>query len=127
MSFNYGAAIVYFAINNNVTWDDQFQFGHSSDTSWNLNNKSFIMDIKAMDIDATPLLSLSSTLGHFVVDDPIARVMHMNVDDHTIRAALPAGATYQYDLIMIDPAFNNSRDALMSGTIQVRQGVTIED
>ena len=127
MSFSYAAPIVYLAIQNNVTWHDQFQIGDPSDTTWDLNNKFFIMDIKKNDIDTTPLLTISSMNQQIIVDDPVARVFHFYVDDHIIRANLPAGGAYQYDLIMIDPAYQMSRDAIMSGVLEVRQGVTIED
>ena len=127
MSFSYAAPIVYLAIQNNVTWHDQFQIGEVTDTSWDLNNKFFIMDIKTNDTDGTPLLSISSMNQQIIVDDAIARVFHFNVDDHTIRASLSAGSTYVYDLIMVDSVNNMARDAIMSGTLEVRQGVTIED
>jgi hypothetical protein len=118
---------------NNVWWTDAFQFGEQDDTTWSFAGKSFILDVKMTTTDALPLLSLTSVAGFIVVDDPVLRILHMEVDDHTIRNSLPVNelATpeldpYVYDLIMVDDV-SGERMMLMYGQLQVYQGVTIED
>lgn len=128
-------ATVDILISNNATWADVFQFGCVAvndeccladvDTSWNFNNKTFLLDIKAAATDATPLLAMSSTNGMLVVTDAFSRILAMNVTDAVIRTDLPP-ATYVYDLIMVDNT-DASRVRLMKGTLVVEQGVTIED
>jgi hypothetical protein len=124
-------ARVNFAIANNVWWDDALQFGVAGDTSWSFTGKSFLLDIKRTRSDASPLLSVNSTGGKIVVDDVALRILHFLVDDHTIRASLPVtecptGLPYVYDLVMVDTG-TGQRDLLMHGTIEVKQGVTVED
>ena len=118
---------------NNVWWTDAFQYGEQDDTTWSFAGKSFILDVKMTTTDASPLLSLTSTAGLIVVDDPVLRILHMEVDDHTIRNALPVNELanpeldpYVYDLIMVDDT-TGERMMLMYGQLEVYQGVTIED
>ena len=127
MSFNPLATTqVNFLLANNVTWDDQLQFGYSDDMTWSFAGASFLLSVNtAPDVPvppgAPPLLSLSSAGGTIIVVDPIMRILAMNVPDTTIQQSLPVGC-YVYDLIMVNPS--GSRDALCWGTIQVVQGVT---
>lgn len=118
---------------NNVWWTDAFQFGESDDATWSFAGKTFILDIKMTTTDALPLLSLTTADGFIVVDDPVLRILHMEVDDHTIRNALPVNELaspeldpYVYDLIMVDGT-SGERMMLMYGQLEVFQGVTIED
>ncbi len=121
------AARVDMVISNNATWEDAFQFGTVGDTSWDFNNKSFAMDVKGTRDDPTALLSLNDAAETIVVDDPVGRVLHLNVDDSSILSALAITENcepYVYDLIMIDNS-DNSRTVLMSGKVSVEQGVTV--
>lgn len=129
-------AVIKFVIPNNVWWVDALQFGEQGDTSWSFTGKTFLCDIKVNNTDASPLIALTSAGGSptIVVDDAVNRILHFNVTDTAIRAALPVtncNATppvlpYYLDLIMVDNS-TNERDMLFTGTIEVRQGVTIED
>jgi len=118
---------------NNVWWMDAFQYGQPNDLTWDFNAKTFLLDIKLDPTATTPLLALSSLNGDIVVDDPILRILHMNVDDHIIRTGLPVNELqvpeldpYAYDLVMVDDV-TGERMLLMFGWIEVCQGVTIED
>lgn len=119
------AALVDISIQDNATFTDAFQFGDAGDTSWSFTGMSFIMDVKASRDDASPLLSISSALGSIVVDDVVQRVLHFNVPDTAIQAALPV-AVYVYDLIMFDGSSPPIRTPLMQGHLIVRKGVTEE-
>lgn len=119
-----GLTKVDIVIQNNVYWDDAFQYGMPEDQTWNFNGMSFLLDIKQHEDDVNPLLSLNSTGGTIVVADPINRILNMYVTDLTIRAALPLGQ-YVYDLIMVNNS-TGERDALMYGELFVVQGVTLE-
>lgn len=134
-----GVSRVDIEISNNVWWDDPFQFGQPTDTSWSFTGCSFLLDVKIKSSDAVALLSLTSVGGTIVVDDAVARILHINATDHVIRAALPPMTDpvtftaegpevghYVYDLIMVTNA-TGERDMLMTGTLKVAQGVTIED
>jgi hypothetical protein len=117
------AARVDMVILNNATWIDAFQFGTVGDTSWNFNGQSFRMDIKGNNDQVTFLLSLTSGAGTIVVDDPIARILHLNVQDTVVAAALLPGE-YQYDFVMIDGSVPPVRVPLMQGEVKVKQGIT---
>ena len=119
-----GLTKVDIVIQNNVYWDDAFQYGMPEDQTWNFNGMSFLLDIKQHEDAVNPLLSLNSTGGTIVVADPINRILNMYVTDLTIRAALPLGQ-YVYDLIMVNNS-TGERDALMYGELFVVQGVTLE-
>lgn len=117
---------VDFRIANNVTWDDQLQFGYPDDQTWSFVGASFLLAINTMpDVPVPPgtppLFTLSSTGGTITVVDPVLRILAMNVPDTTIQQYLPVG-WYVYDLIMISAS--GVRDALCAGKIQVVQGVT---
>lgn len=117
------AAKVDMVINNNATWIDAFIFGTAGDTTWNFNGQNFRMDIKGNKDQTTFLLSLLSSNGTIVVDDPIQRVLHLNVTDTVVAAAMVPGE-YQYDFIMFDNSVPPVRVPLMQGEVKVRQGIT---
>lgn len=129
-----GVSQVDIAIPDNVWWVDAFQFGASDDTSWSFTGKHFLCDIKVKASDTSPLLSLTSVGMQIVVDDAALRILHFNVTDIAIRAALPPTnacasppvCPYHYDLIMVDNS-SGERDMLMYGSLVVGQGVTVED
>lgn len=121
------AARVDMVISNNATWEDAFKFGVDGDTSWSFTGQSFVMDVKGTRDDPTALLSLSSGDNTIVVDDPVNRVLHFNVDDSLIAPALAVTVDcepYVYDLVMVDGS-DNSRVVLMSGKVYVEQGITL--
>jgi hypothetical protein len=111
------------AIDNNGTWQNAYQFGKPDDFTWTLNGMSFAMDVQRTYYDTTPLLSLRSSAGKIVVDDPAQRVIHLNVPPDEVQAALRPGV-YVYDLVMYDGSSPPIRTPLMHGTVMVSQGVT---
>lgn len=122
------AAVVTIPIKNNVWFLNAFRFGKLGDTSWSFTGKHFLCDLKqdpeqlAADLS---LSSLSPSPAGLIVLDEVNRILQFNVNDHLIRQKLQPGP-YQYDLIMVDNV-TGERDTLMSGTITVFQGVTLED
>ena len=110
-------------IDNNVWWDDAFQFGDPLDFTWTLSGLNFFLNINLTPTDPTPQLALTSAAGQIVVQDPIGRVLSMLVPDTTIRAHLPPGR-YVYDLIMVNQ-ITGQTDGLMYGDLHVKQGITI--
>ena len=116
-------ALVDIEIQNNGTWQDAFQFGDVNDTSWSFTGQNFRMDIKGNRDQTVALLTLTSSGGTIVVDDPDQRILHVNVPDTTITTDLPVGE-YIYDLIMFDGATPPIRIPLMAGTLIVHQGIT---
>jgi hypothetical protein len=117
------AALVDVTVANNATWNDAWQFGNVGDTSWDLTGQAFKLEVKASRNDLTPLATFTSSGGTIVVDDIVQRVIHMNVPDATIQADLPVGC-YVYDLIMFDGSTPSIRVQLMTGHLEVKQGVT---
>lgn len=105
---------------DNATLQDAFQFDDATDTSWNFSNKTFRMDIKANNEATTFLLSLTSP-AQIVVDDVTLRILHFNVAEAVLTAAMPPGE-YVYDLIMTDAA--TVRTPLMHGEFILTHGVT---
>lgn len=108
---------------NNVTLEDAFKFGTDGDTTWSFTNQNFRMDIKGSAYDDTALLSLTSGVDEIVVDNAITRVLHLNLDEATLQAALVPGC-YVYDLVMYDNSTPAVRVVLMHGKFIVTQGVT---
>lgn len=108
---------------NNVTWEDAFIFGTAGDTSWSFTGQNFRLDVKGDRDDAVPLLTLSTANGEIVVDDVVQRILHLQVPDATLRAALVPGC-YVYDLIMYDNSTPAVRVALLHGHLRITQGVT---
>src|SRR5438445_709495 len=106
------AACVNILANDNVTLQDAFRFGVLGDTTWSLAGQSFKMEIKASRDDAAPLLTLTSAGGSIIVDDVVQRVIHLNVPEATLQAAVPVGE-YVYDLVMFDASVPPIRTLLM--------------
>lgn len=117
------SAFAELVIQDNATWNDAFQFGDPTDTTWSFTGQTFRLDIKASADDTSALLSSTSGGGQIVVDSPTLRVLHMNVPESAIVAALPA-AEYVYELMMIDGSSPAVRVPLMHGPITVQHGVT---
>ena len=120
-------------IQNNGTFQDAVQFdpppgltGVTGGTGpyWTLDNKSWRMDIKGNVEQTSPLVTFTSGDGEIVVDSTSLRVIHFNVPEATIQAALVPGK-YYYDLIMIDTSVTpNVRIPMMHGEFIVTEGVT---
>lgn len=117
------AAIVNIASQDNATLQDAFQFGTLGDLTWSFAGMTFEMSVKASRDDVTPLITLTSGAGQIVVDDPVKRVLHLNVPDTLIQTDLPA-ATYVYDFLMLDGSSPAIRTVLMQGKITIQRGVT---
>lgn len=105
----------------NASFQEAYQFDDAEDTTWNFTDKEFRMDIKGNYEQPTPLLSLTSGAGQIVVDDEALRILHFNVPDTDLQAAMPPGH-YVFDLIMIDE--DNVRTQLMHGEFVLVDGVT---
>lgn len=123
MSRSPTAAIIDIAASNNVTLQDAFQFGDADDMSWSFTDQSFKMEVKASRDDIAPLLTLSSAASSIIVDDAVQRVLHLNLDETALQAALPNGE-YVYDLVMFDASAPPIRVLLMQGRFCLGQGVT---
>jgi hypothetical protein len=108
---------------DNATFEDAFQFGVTGDTTWSFTGQNFRMDIKGSPDDAVALLSLLSSAGQIVVDDAVTRVLHFNVPESAIQAALTPGE-YVYDLIMFDASVPPVRVPLMRGCVTVCHGIS---
>jgi len=107
----------------NVTWEDAYQFGVPGDLTWNFTNQAFRLDVKGNKEQAGPLLSIASNAGQIVIDDPINRILHMNVSEALLTASLIPGE-YLYDLIMYSGDNPPIRVALMHGKFTVKEGIT---
>jgi hypothetical protein len=109
---------------DNTTWTDAFQFGIQGDTSWSFTGQSFRLDIKGNKyVQTVALLSLLSASGQMVVQDPVQRILQMNVPEATLTGSLVPGE-YQYDLIMFDTSVPPVRIALMYGNFKLVHGVS---
>ena len=118
------AARVDIVTPDNTTWTDAFQFGIQGDTSWSFTSQNFRLDIKGNKYtQAVALLSLTSGAGQLVVQDPVQRILQMNVPELTLTTALVPGE-YQYDLIMYDGSAPPVRIALMYGEFKLVHGVS---
>lgn len=117
------AAIVDIVVSDNATVQDGFRFGTPGDTSWSLTGMSFKMEVKGSRDDIAPLVTWTSGAGQIVVDDVVARVVHLNVPDTVLQSVLPP-AQYVYDFIMLDGSTPPIRTQLMQGCFEVRHGVT---
>jgi len=106
---------------NTVTLQEAFQFDPNG--TWTFTGQNFHMEVKASREDAVALASWTSAGGTIVVDDAINRVLHLNVSEAALQAALPAGE-YVYDLVMFDASVPPIRIPLMQGTLCITQGVT---
>src|ERR1035437_3854766 len=117
------SARVDIEITNNTTWNDAFIFGVVGDTSWNFSGQNFRLDVKSNKDQAAALLTISTPLTTIVVDDITLRVLHFDVQDTVVAAALVPG-DYVYDLVMYDFSTPPVRVQLMSGKLKVTQGIT---
>ena len=118
------AARVDIVTPDNTTWTDVFQFGIQGDTSWSFTSQNFRLDIKGNKYtQAVALLSLTSGAGQLVVQDPVQRILQMNVPELTLITALVPGE-YQHDLIMYDGSAPPVRIALMYGEFKLVHGVS---
>ena len=115
-------ARVDIAIENNATWMDAFQFGTIGDTSWNFSGQNFRLDVKGNVDQSAALLSLTSGAGTIVVDDVTQRILHLNVPETAVSAALQPGE-YIYELVMYDGSTPAVRVPLMGGQLLVLQGI----
>lgn len=114
------SANVDISVANNSSFNEAFQFDLETVTSWDFVDKTFQMGIKGnFEQDAALITFVSG--AQITVDDTALRIIHFNVDDVTLRAALVPG-TYVYDLIMTDNV--NVRTQLMHGYFNFAQGVT---
>ena len=123
------SAFVDLITQNNASFTDAFQFdpppnGVTGATggAWTLY-PNMRLDIKGNYSQGTFLLSLTTDAGEIVIDDAVQRVIHFNVPESTITAALLPGR-YIYDLIMYDNSTPPIRIPLMHGEFVVAQGVT---
>lgn len=116
-------ATVNMTVLNVGTWRDAFQFGTAGDTTWSFTSQTIHMDVKASSDDTLALLSLTTANGRIIVDDATQRILHFNVDETTLQAALHPG-DYVYDLVMLDGSSPAIRVPLMQGTVTIQQGVT---
>jgi len=124
-------SIVNLAVLNNAWFLQSFRFGTTGDLSWSFAHQEFLCDWKLDPTSALPDLALSSVAvpATIVVDDPIARILHFEVNDEvfdSMTAAPDPGIPYNYDLLMVDLT-TGVRIALMRGLIYLVQGITIED
>ena len=117
------SAHVDMEITNNATWNDAFVFGVVGDTSWNFSGQNFRLDVKGNRDQSVALLTISTDLTTIVVDDITQRILHFNVQDAVVAAALVPG-DYVYDLVMYDFSTPPVRVQLMSGKLKVTQGIT---
>lgn len=117
------AAWVNITAGDNATLQDAFQFGVVGDTSWSFTGQNFKMEIKASRDDTTPLLTLTSAGGSIIVDSAVLRVLHLNVAEAALQAAVPVGE-YVYDLVMFDASVPPIRTVLMQGCFVLKHGVT---
>lgn len=115
-------AEVDIVIENNMTWLDAFQFGTVGDTSWNFVGQTFRLDVKGNKDQSVALLSLTTGAGTIVVDDTTQRILHLDVPEASVSAALEPGE-YIYELVMIDGSTPAVRVPLMGGKLIILQGI----
>lgn len=110
---------------NNATFLDALQFDPPvpgvTGPAWSFSNQNFRLDVKPNHEQAT-LLTLTSP-GQIVVDDVVNRILHFNVPETVISAALIPG-DYIYDLIMFDNSVPAVRVPIAHGCFTVTDGVT---
>lgn len=135
MSDNVGPSSAFVDIieQNNASMTDAFQFdppplglgGFTGCTgpNWDMVGQNFRLDIKGNRQQVAFLLSLTSAAGEIVVDDATQRILHFNVPDTVLSAALVPGE-YVYDFIMYDNSTPSIRVALMHGRFVLKDGIT---
>ena len=129
------SARVDVVVATNATWNDAFQFdppacygvtGASgpTGTNWSFSGQNFRLDIKGNKYTQPSfLLSLTSLAGQIVVDDVTNRILHFNVPEATLVAALIPGE-YEYDFVMYSNDSPPVRVQLMHGKFKVEEGIT---
>lgn len=115
------SAHVDITVAKNTTFSDAYQFDDPTVLTWDLNGKTFRLDIKGNFEQSPALLSITSGASQIIVDDPVLRILHFNVPEATMQAVLVPGC-YIYDLIMTDAAA--VRTQLMHGEFVFAEGVT---
>jgi len=115
------AARADMVVRDSGSWSDAFRFGTLGDTSWSFTGCAFHMDVKGSDDVVSPLISLTTANNRIVVDDVVQRVLHFNVTQADLEAALVPGC-YEYELVMIDGS--GIRTPLMYGKVKIKHGVT---
>lgn len=125
--FGPSSAFIQISTQNNETFQDAFQFDPPvpgvTGPAWSLAGMSFELGIKGNKEQDETLITLTSASGQIVVDDPVNRILHMNVPDTVLNAALVPGV-YVYDFVMIDTSVPPIRTVLMHGQIKYGLGVT---
>lgn len=130
--FGPSSAFVNIVTQNNETFSDAFQFDPPSGCtgctgatgpSWSLSNQNFRMDIKGNRQQPAALLSITSAAGQIIVDDVVNRIVHFNVPETVLLAALVPGE-YVYDFVMYSNDNPPIRLVLMHGGFKFGLGVT---
>jgi hypothetical protein len=120
------SARVDFVTSNNQTFNDAIQFDPPvsgvTGPAWSLTGQAFRMDI-APNFEQSALLTLTSAANEIVTDDVTERIVHFNVPESVIQAALIPG-DYVYDFIMFDASVPSIRVQLMHGKFTVSEGIT---
>lgn len=110
----------------NATFGDAIQFDPPvpgvTGPAWSFSGQKFRMDV-APNYEQASLVSFTSDDGEIVVDDNAQRILHFNVPESTIQAALIPGE-YVYDLIMYDTASPPRRIQIAHGRFIVTDGIT---
>jgi hypothetical protein len=112
---------------NNATLQDALQFDPPqvgvTGPTWTFSGQKFRLDIAA-NHESAVLLSLTSDAGEIVVDDVTNRILHFNVPEATLTAALIPGI-YYYDFIMYDDSVSPAvRVQIAHGKFVVTDGIT---
>lgn len=115
------SAIVDISVSNNESFNEAFQFDDATITYWDFLNKTFALAIKGNFEQTSALITLVSGAGQITVDNAVLRILHFNVTDTVLNAALVPGC-YVYDLIMTDAS--NVKTQLMHGAFNFTNGVT---
>jgi len=112
---------VDFSVVDNGDWEDALQLGDPEDQTWNLNGAAFYLDIKGDDDDASSLLSLSTGAGTIVVNDPIGRVISMNLPHAQWGQVVERGKPYRYDMLMVQAGVQTP---VFHGELKMHHGIT---
>jgi hypothetical protein len=91
-------------------------------SAWNFNGESFRLDIKANKWATAALLSLTSAAGQIIIQDPINRILQMNVPESVFTGVVVPGS-YPYELMMFNSANPSIRTPLMHGKFTLTHGV----
>lgn len=120
----YSSAHVDLIAANNADFIDAIQFDPPvpgvTGPAWDLTGATFSMEV-TRNKESTPLLTITSAASEIVTDSETDRIIHFDVAQADIAAALIPG-TYIYDLIMTTA--ESKRVALMHGKFTVTDGIT---